>query len=180
MFSQYLIPDVDTTLEPQLSRTALSEGNTSIPELSKLQEQQRAAVARAQRPRGPTTSGNNVHLDLQDLDFQALDSEGVGLPAPIRPTGPDSPADENGPGRGSLSDFSNYDSSDEEYNHRRGSGSASPVKGKARALYKSFSDEDLTGEPAVSRQALLDDSDPFADPEVDTPGVSSKSGINWP
>ena len=48
-------------------------------------------------------------------------------------------------------------------------GPASPVSGKGKArggVYKSVTDEDLTGEEAVRRQALLDDSDPFADPEV--------------
>jgi hypothetical protein len=52
-----------------------------------------------------------------------------------------------------------------------------PGKGKARGKYKSVSDEDLTGEEAVRRQALLDDSDPFADPEVDTPGLAGKEDV---
>ncbi|KAF8516706.1 hypothetical protein BU17DRAFT_50693 [Hysterangium stoloniferum] len=168
-------------LKVVLSRTTLADGNGSISELSKLQDKQRMAVARAQRPRG-AVGGSNVHADLQDLDFGTLSSDDAGLPPPLRPNRPDSPMDENGQGRGSLSDFSDYDSSDEApYNrYRRGSGSASPVKGKARALFKSFSDEDLAGEGVVNRQALLDDSDPFADPEVPTPGVSSKSQFNWP
>ncbi|KAF8488531.1 hypothetical protein JB92DRAFT_3101042 [Gautieria morchelliformis] len=177
MYDKHLIPDTtDTGLEPQLSRAALTDGNGSLSELNKLQEKQRAAVARAQRSgssRAPSGS-SNIHPDLHDLDFSALGSDAKGLPSPLRPTSPDSPLDDQRPGRGSLSDFSDYDSVDEETHNRKthSRDSASPASGSRKAWggYKTFSDEDLIGEEAVRRQALLDDSDPFADPEASTSG----------
>lgn len=148
-------------------------------ELNKLQDKQRAAVARAHRNGGGTRAPlGNVHPDLHDLNFGALGSDAAGLPSPIRPSGPDSPPD-TGP-HGSLSDFSDYDSSDQETHNRRSSDSPSPVAGKvkARMPYRSFSNEDLTGKEPL-RQALPDDSDPFADPDVSTPGIAGKQGMVW-
>ena len=174
---QYLIPDTsDTGLESELSRTSLADGNGSVSELNKLQEKQRAAVARAQRSNNSRTGSSNLHPDLHDLDFNALGSDASGLPSPLRPTSPDSPLDDRGPGRGSLSDFSDYDSSDEEKHNRNvhSSDSGSSRKGKASGAYQTFSDEGLT-----SRQPLFDDSDPFADPEVSTPGIVGKQGMQW-
>lgn len=170
-FAQYLIPDTaDTGLESQFSSTTLADGNGSVSELNKLQEKQRAAVARAQRSARAPTGNSSIHPDLHDLDFNSLGADASGLPSPLRPTSPDSPLEGQRTGRGSLSDYSDYGSSDEETHNRvvYSSGSSSPVagKGKARGVYKTFSDDDLTSEEAVKRHALLDDSDPFADPQA--------------
>ena len=178
---QYLIPDIsDTGLELELSHTTLTDKNGSVSELNKLQEKQRAAVARAQRSsnsRAPT-GGSNLHPDLHDLDFHVLGSDASGLPSPLRPTSPDSTLNDQRPGRGSLSDFSDYDSLDEDTHNRNvhssGSGSPGSGKGESKGAYKTFSDEDL-----IRRQAALDDSDPFADPEVSTPEIVGKQGIEW-
>ncbi|KAF8578993.1 hypothetical protein K439DRAFT_1416586 [Ramaria rubella] len=174
MYDKYLIPDTtDTGIESQLSHTTLTDENASLSELNKLQEKQRAAVARAHRSASSRSATGNtgVHPDLHDLDFNALGSDAAGLPPPLRPSSPDSPLYDQGTGRGTLSDYSDYDSSDEETHNRYLTGSSSTPQ--------SFSDEDLTGEEAVRRQALLDDADPFADPEVGTPGIADKQGMNW-
>lgn len=116
-----------------------------------------------------------VHPDLQDLDFGG---DAPGLPAPLRPRSADS---EDEYRRGSLSDFSNYDSSDEEmHNRTRQRGvSTSPIGSKGKQVYRSFDNDGLEGEDTTGRQALLDDSDPFADPEVPTPGISAKRDDSW-
>lgn len=158
---QYLIPDVsDTGVEARLSKTTLAEGNTSVPELTKLQEKQRAAVAR-QKSRSANT-GSNVYADLQDLSF---DSDAARLPPPLRPTSPDS-LEGNYGRRGSLSDFSSYESSGEETHGRRLARQVSPDKGKGRSPQGRYSDG-YSSSSVVRNQPqplLIDDSDPFADP----------------
>lgn len=177
--TQYLIPDTsDTGLESELSRTTLTDRSSSALELTKLQEKQRAAVARVQRSNSrATTGGSNLHPDLRDLDFNTLGSDASGLPSPLRPTSPDSPSDRL-PGRGSLSDYSDYDSLDEDTHdhnvHSSGSGSPGSGKRKSQGNYRTFGDQETIG-----RQTLLDDSDPFADPEVSTPGTVGKQGTHW-
>ncbi|KIJ29334.1 hypothetical protein M422DRAFT_54196 [Sphaerobolus stellatus SS14] len=178
MYDRYLIPDNETGVEGQLARTKLSESNASVAsELNKLREKQRAAVvAHTQSQRGRDgPGGSSVYPDLQDLEFGG---NAPGLPEPLRPQTADSDED-YGP-RGSLSDFSDYDSSDEETHNRalkRRALSASPSgKGKGHQQYSSYNSDDdpRGGEP------LIDDSDPFADPqEVPTPGISSSKQTSW-
>ena len=137
-------------------------------------------------PTSPS-SPTYVHPDLQDLQFGALGSEqryisfdGVqypsdftqrrrhrGLPPPIRPTSArrSSSEDDDAYRRGSLSDYSDYQSSDEETHHRAGpSSGAQPRRG-----YVDVSDDesshDVRRDP---KQSLLHaNDDPFADPFAD-------------
>ncbi|KAF9514677.1 hypothetical protein BS47DRAFT_1342821 [Hydnum rufescens UP504] len=87
----------------------------SGPELIRLQGKQRAAL---QRTKERNASLDNLyhgitspHPDLQDITFGDLGSA-TDLPPPIRPNERD--LDTYGQNRGSLSDYSDYDSSDEE------------------------------------------------------------------
>lgn len=111
---------------------------------------------------------SSVHPDLQDLNFGGpLGSDqryvprtpstyaGAGslthsrdLPPPMRPSAPHSHSDDYAGRRGSLSDFSDYESSDEETHNRvSGSGSGS----HAQAYGGGASDDESA--------------DPFADPQ---------------
>ena len=89
-----------------------------------------------------------VHPDLEDLNFGPLGHSSTNLPPPIRPStlvSDDSRAfDRDGPDRrGSLSDFSDYESSDEN-THRANAG------------------------PSYKRNYVtVSDDDPFADPFAD-------------
>ncbi|KAF9244503.1 hypothetical protein BU15DRAFT_42020 [Melanogaster broomeanus] len=92
-------------------------------ELSKLQAQQRATVERAKHYRSEADGeyrdevrgSTHVHPDLEDLSFGALGSEQGSLPPPIKPsTRHASSAEvEWDQTRGSLSDFSDYESDEE-------------------------------------------------------------------
>jgi len=89
-----------------------------------------------------------VHPDLEDLNFGPLGHSSTNLPPPIRPSTLVSDAvgafDRDGPDRhGSLSDFSDYESSDED-THRANAG------------------------PSYKRNYVtVSDDDPFADPFAD-------------
>jgi len=122
-------------------------------EVQKLQEKQRAAVQRAvrERPRAEDDSPRSpIHPDLQDLSFGELGSEKRNLPPPIRPNTRSS-REETEYSRASLSDFSDYESSDEGTYEAAGQSSSS----KARKPYVSVSDNDLDE---------VEEEDPFADP----------------
>ena len=70
--------------------------------------------------------------------------------------------------RGSLSDFSDYESSDEEV-HNRTAASTSTAKHQYphSRQYGSHSSDDEVDVRKNTHQALLDEEDPFADPFVD-------------
>ncbi|KAJ7651724.1 hypothetical protein DFH06DRAFT_1207948 [Mycena polygramma] len=145
--------------------------NASVTELDKLQSKQRVAVARAKqnsyRGKSPEDDGN-VHPDLQDLSFGALGSSSQNLPAPLRPSTLSDDGDDTNEAyaRGSLSDFSDYDSSDEEAHNTAGPSTRQrdyvTVSDDEAAGYKSAK----VGSP-VSKGALVDAEDPFADPFAD-------------
>jgi len=142
--------------------------NMSETELNKLQGKQRAAVARAKqhsyRGKAPADPDHdvNLHPDLQDLNFGPLGSSSQHLPTPLRPsTLSDDGEDSNEAyARGSLSDFSDYDSSDED-THRAG---------PSHRDYVTVSDDEVNGRRAtkvgspISKGALVEVDDPFADP----------------
>jgi len=140
----------------------------SVTELNKLQEKQRAAVARAKqnsfRGKAPADDDANLHPDLQDLSFGALGSSSQYLPEPLRPSALSDDGDETNEAyaRGSLSDFSDYDSSDEGTHHAAGSSRTRD--------YVTVSDDEVAGYRGtkvgspVSKGALVDVDDPFADP----------------
>jgi hypothetical protein len=182
-------------------------------ELGRLQEKQKAAVERAvSRGRegddtySPPTSAS-LHPDLHDLSFGDLgegqrwveNAEAVvifthflglhcsHLPPPIRPTSRTDSDEEETYARGTLSDYSDYDSSDEEQHKRQvqqPQASTSFGPQTARRNYISVSEENLdtSRDP---RKGLLDDTDdPFADPFADqdepaTPGVQTINELPW-
>ena len=145
-------------------------------EVQKLQEKQRAAVQRAvrERPRAESNSPRlPIHPDLQDLSFGELGSEqryagsvvsqlfalnhgNRNLPPPIRPNTRSS-REENEYSRGSLSDFSDYESSDEGTYEAAGQSSSL----KVRKPYVNVSDNDSEDD---ARRHISEDEDPFADP----------------
>ncbi|KAG6333905.1 hypothetical protein ID866_5190 [Astraeus odoratus] len=93
------------------------------------------------------SAGGRLHPDLQELSFGALGSEQGVLPPPMRPSTRHGSSDEDWEhGRGTLSDFSDYESEEEQPHRVQQAGpSASTHQG---------------GKP-------LDTEDPFADPFAD-------------
>ncbi|KAI0328506.1 seryl-tRNA synthetase [Cubamyces sp. BRFM 1775] len=176
-----LLTKPDTT-EQQVKeiQEGLAATKLSSSELGKLQERQRAVIERSigragsssarpdpgdESPTSPTspTSPSYVHPDLQDLEFGALGSAQRNLPPPIRPTVPRSSSDdEEAWRRGSLSDFSDYQSSDEEAHNRVAGPSSSQPR---RRGYVDVSDNESVDVRRNPKQGLLEEEDPFADPE---------------
>ncbi|KAI0285296.1 hypothetical protein BGY98DRAFT_945221 [Russula aff. rugulosa BPL654] len=130
-------------------------------EVQRLQEKQRAAVQRAvrERPRAEDDSPRSpIHPDLQDLSFGELGPEQRNLPPPIRPNTRSSR--EETEYRASLSDFSDYESSDEGTHEAAGQSSGS----KARKPFVNVSDNDSDEVEEGARRHISEDEDPFADP----------------
>ncbi|KAH7914765.1 hypothetical protein BJ138DRAFT_1177075 [Hygrophoropsis aurantiaca] len=148
--------DSTTPIETALAGTHITDPSGSG-ELTKLQLRQRAEVARARQrtydddePNEYDIDGNGpyVHPDLQDLSFGPLGSEQNRLPPPLRPSAHHSASIEPqwDRGRGSLSDFSDYDSEEEGRTQQ-----ASHVAGPSTRT---------SGNPVEAE-------DPFADPFAD-------------
>jgi len=95
-------------------------GSKTTDDLSGLRTQQQAAIEQYKRQlhdyEEHEGSGSYIHPDLQDLSFGSLSNEEGELPPPMRPTSSHATsADlEWNKGRGSLSDFSDYESGEEE------------------------------------------------------------------
>lgn len=150
-------PESDPTAEIQSRVAAVTLGST---ELSK-QDDRTAAGHAKQQPNGDDSfrhgqssgsPGGYVHPDLQDLSFGSLGSEQDSLPPPMRPsTRHSSPEDADwSDGRG-LSDFSDYESVEDEGGEH------------------SHSIRDEGPSPGTHRQArkTVEAEDPFADPFAD-------------
>ncbi|KAN0133242.1 hypothetical protein V8E53_008966 [Lactarius tabidus] len=141
-------------------RQGLEAADIAGSEIQKLQEKQRAAVQRGVRRYSRTENdalgSTSLHPDLHDLSFGALGPEKGDLQPPIQPTTWSSD-DDQFRRRGSLSDFSDYESSDEEAHQRAGQS----TNLHARKAYVHVSDDDRD-----ARQHVVDD-DPFADPFAD-------------
>lgn len=128
-------------------------------------------MERAKKPKNKGTE--HAHPDLQDLNF-----ESPGLPAPLSPikAGADT---STGQDKGSLSDFSDYDSSGDEA-PRASTSSARP---SGDYSYRRHEEEEDYGRWDAKKN-LLDDEDPFADPfadqsDVGTPGIPEKGQTKW-
>ncbi|KAJ6621094.1 hypothetical protein B0H10DRAFT_2018683, partial [Mycena sp. CBHHK59/15] len=160
-------PDATTAVTAGLAAANI---NMSVTELNKLQEKQRVAVARAKqngslRGKAPAVheDESRPHPDLQDLSFGPLGSSSNNLPAPIRPSAlSDDGVDDGYDARGSLSDFSDYDSSDEEAHNAAG-------PSRKRDLVTVSDDEptdyqNYKAGNSGQKGALVDVDDPFADP----------------
>ena len=117
------------------------------------------------KDRGPDPP-TYLHPDLEDLNFGPLGNSTTKLPPPIRPytLSEDSTFDQDGQDhRGSLSDFSDYESSDEN-THKAKAGPS-----YKRRSYVTVSDND--DEDSVvfknTRVRTQTHDDPFADPFAD-------------
>ncbi|KAG0704403.1 hypothetical protein DFH29DRAFT_997701 [Suillus ampliporus] len=155
MYVNLATPDQMTPLDPTagvqavMAATHLSPNNTG-----ELSIEQRAAVEQykqqlrdyEERDRGR----GYVHEDLQDLSFGSLGNEEGKLPPPMRPTARHntSAGSEWDQGRGSLSDFSDYESEEEEQQRYV----ATPP---------------ATSSSSRHSERIVDDEDPFADPFAD-------------
>ncbi|KAJ3821202.1 hypothetical protein F5878DRAFT_539847 [Lentinula raphanica] len=152
----------NNTTADQVSAAAASLASTHISpesEVSKLQEKQKAAVQKAKLNGSIRHGSTGVYADLEDLNFGAIGASSSNLPPPLRPTSMSE--ESNGvDGRGSLSDFSDYESSDEETHNARGSSSRSAPKD-----YYASSDEGTHETRGLKTNASIDD--PFADPFAD-------------
>ncbi|KAG1828383.1 hypothetical protein EV424DRAFT_1386164 [Suillus variegatus] len=141
--------DPTANIQATMATTHLSPNSTG-----ELSVQQRAAVEQYKQQlhdyEEQERSRNHIHEDLRDLSFGSLGNEEGKLPPPMRPTAhrnisPDSEWDQ---GRGSLSDFSDYESEGEEQ------------------------PRNVAHQPAASSslrrsERVVDDEDPFADPFAD-------------
>lgn len=144
----------DPTADMQAAMTATHISPKHTDDLSTLQIQQRAAVEQYRQQlygyEQDDNSGSHIHPDLQDLSFGSLGNEEGKLPPPMRPTSRHSTSAESkwDQGRGSLSDFSDYESEEE---------------GERRHV------PHLSAPSSSSRPAerTVDIEDPFADPFAD-------------
>lgn len=143
-------PEAAAAISAGLAAANLSGSQT---ELHKLQERQRYEVERhgkgKDRDAYPESPTSPAHPDLQDLDFGDGDDS---LPPPIRPRSSGFSPDSDGEldsydQRGSLSDFSDYDSETDQ----RANGSSSK-------RYVAVSDDER---PSPGKKSEVD---PFADP----------------
>ncbi|KAG9077074.1 putative actin patch assembly and actin polymerization protein, partial [Ceratobasidium sp. 370] len=181
--------DSDDEIRDKLASTAIGEPpkpshDDRETELEKLQSKQRARVQREisrSSLRSNFTAGAagvgvgagagacgaagaGLHPDLQDLAWGGASASN--LQAPIQPSG--SAHTEAYTNRGSLSDFSDYDSSDEETHNRT-----------PQDAYSYRHSAEGTNEPLSAQE----EEDPFADPfadanEVSTPGIAEKK-LHW-
>jgi len=95
------------------------------------------------------------------------------LPPPLRPNTRRTSSDEDEFVRGTLSDYSDYESSDGETHNKNTRGAASSSNDySGRHAYPGVSDLDVT-----TKNGLLDEDDPFADPFGDSHGVDDASSI---
>jgi LAS seventeen-binding protein 5 len=133
-------------------------------ESGRLAELQGAYTDRVRKRDGIQQGDSLLHPDLQELNFGPLGASSNYLPPPIRPSaGRYNDSDLNArtyDARGSLSDFSDYDSSEEEQDALRQFSSQS--KGR-----KDYSDEsgDVAGSSGITTH--VEEADPFADPFAD-------------
>ena len=94
------------------------------------------------------------------------------LPPPLRPNTRNTDSDED-EFRGSLSDFSEYESSGEEAHNKNTQNAASSSNDRpGRRAYQGAPDLDVR-----TKKGLSDEDDPFADPFGDSHGVDDSSTI---
>ncbi|KAG2338348.1 hypothetical protein BDR05DRAFT_1043143 [Suillus weaverae] len=149
------VPGQTTPLDPTANiQVAMAATHLSTHSTGELSIQQRAAVEQYKQQlhdyEEQESSGNYIHEDLQDLSFGSLGNEEGKLPPPMRPTAhrtisPDSEWDQ---GRGSLSDFSDYESEEEEQP-------------------RNVAHQPVASSSLRQSERIVDDEDPFADPFAD-------------
>ncbi|KAF9040439.1 hypothetical protein BDZ89DRAFT_1100184 [Hymenopellis radicata] len=159
----------DNASKPSEATDAITAGLakthlTGESEVVKLQEKQRVAVQRAKQGsvRGDSSG---AYADLQDINFGSIGASSSNLPPPLRPSTFSDDGDNARESRGSLSDFSDYDSSDEDTHNQYEGG---------KKDYYSVSDDSedaRTVSGSRSKGGLVDVDDPFADPFADEVAV---------
>jgi hypothetical protein len=158
----------------------MASANLGSGEVARLQQKQRAAIeahntgSQYHSSPSPEPVPSHLHPDLEDLDFGSIGASSSKLPAPMRPKKVSDEDDEVEyiDKRGSLSDFSDYESSDEEA-HKAREGSSTHQRKKS---YVTVSDNDSVGF-GDSRVGLTQEEDPFADPFADS-NASTASARN--
>ncbi|KAF9015593.1 hypothetical protein BDQ17DRAFT_1229348 [Cyathus striatus] len=164
--------DVSKEVASQLANVQISNGDG---EVARLQEKQRIAVEKrkAESTRESHYSDAYIHPDLQDLSFGPLGASSSNLPPPLRPStmSDDGANPEDNEMRGSLSDFSDYDSSDEETHKAKGTTSR-------RKSYITVSDDDGRSAAPFANETVRAEEDPFADPFADESSVQP-SNRKW-
>jgi len=166
MYDQLSNPSLSSDKAADVAASGLAATHISPEsEVTKLQEKQKAAVERARNGSVRDSSTGGVYADLQDLNFGPLGASSSNLPPPIRPTTL-SDDDEQPEARGSLSDFSDYESSDENTHNAAGTS-------YGRKNYVTVSDDSddaavgIHNSSARPGQASHAQEDPFADPFAD-------------
>ncbi|KAF9460132.1 hypothetical protein BDZ94DRAFT_1223642 [Collybia nuda] len=173
MYDQLVVQSAVPTAVSTAATADLSATQINPPQgkLDNLQEQRRISI---ERVRG-SDNAPNLHPDLQDLNFGPLGASSNHLPAPLQP----STLSDDGNGqdevyevRGSLSDFSDYDSSEED--SRKVVGYPGSGKRKGKNYVDVSDDPEDHGVAPNSRKAPESEADPFADPFADA-GPSRQS-----
>ncbi|KAJ4485896.1 hypothetical protein J3R30DRAFT_3442746 [Lentinula aciculospora] len=161
MYDNMTSPDSKGDQSSAITTGLASTHISTESEVNKLQEKQKAAVQKAKLNdsiRNGSTGG--VYADLEDLNFGTLGSSSNNLPPPLRPTSMSEESTGAGADtRGSLSDFSDYESSDEETRNARASSS------KYAEDYYASSDEEANQSQGAKTKTSTND--PFADPFAD-------------
>ncbi len=156
--------DSADTLSAPLAKIHL----TGESEVIKLQEKQRAAVERAKY-----RSDSGTYADLQDINFGSIGVSSTNLQPPLRPSTLTPYSGESNEARGSLSDFSDYESSDEETHNT----STAAWRRAQKHGVDDDTDSERSGIRTANREvggsnvALVDVEDPFADPFADEVAV---------
>lgn len=152
MYDQLLAPDSETDAD---GIAAGLSGVQVTSEVNKLQDKQRTAVQRARQNSARSDIDTSVHPDLHDLNFGPIGGSSNDLPAPLQPTlSPRNISDdEDNDIRASLSDFSDYESSDEGTHQNT-------------SAWRGHVDVSDGPEGAIAQEA-----DPFADPFADEVAV---------
>ena len=148
-------PEVDTQ-----DQDTITNGMAAFDFGSTVKSTMRHDIGEKGKDRGPNRP-TYVHPDLEDLNFGPLGNSSTNLPPPIRPSAlsDDGAFDHDGPDRrGSLSDFSDYESSDEN-THKTNAGPS------FKRNYVTVSDSD--GEDIKNSRVRTQTDDPFADPFAD-------------
>ncbi|KDN43443.1 hypothetical protein RSAG8_06032, partial [Rhizoctonia solani AG-8 WAC10335] len=177
--------DSDDEIRQSLASAALgdkppTQENERDTELEKLQLKQRARIQREisrSSLRSNLTAGAvgagvgatgaaALHPDLQDLAWGGASSSN--LQAPMQPGGQESATDAY-TNRGSLSDFSDYDSSDEDAHQNSQAGASSAYNYREGGSAPLSAQQDDDDDPFA---------DPFADSNVGTPGIPEKK-MQW-
>jgi len=122
------------------------------------------------RSPSPPAQTRQVHPDLADLQFGGLGAASSRLPPPIQPSkakkySDDDDDDDVVDRRGSLSDFSDYESSDEEMHNARAKAGPSTTRKPYATL--SDDDDDVVAMFTAPSQKKAQSDDPFADPFAD-------------